>query len=89
MRGDKEGLPRAVIIITLRAHAQQGVKQSCWSVCLSVDKNIDNTNNQLKCAIIRSEKGTITTFEFFFDSHSTDSMIYNLLELQMQSFLLS
>ena len=53
------------------------------SVCPSVDKNIENTNNQMKCAIY-SEKGSITTFELFFEGHSTDSMIYNLWELQIQ-----
>ena len=49
-------------------------------VCLSVDKNIENTNNQLKYAVIRSEKGTITTFELFFEGHNVDSAIYDLLE---------
>ena len=43
-------------------------------VCLSVrDKNIENTNNQLKYAVIRSEKGTITTFSLFLEGHSTDA----------------
>ena len=59
------------------------------SVCLSVDKNIENSNNQLKYAVIRSEKDTITTFELFFEGHSIDSAIYNLLDLQIQSFLIS
>ena len=40
---------------------------------MSADKNIENSNNQLKYAIIRSEKGTITMFEVFFEGHSTDS----------------
>ena len=40
-----------------------------------VDRNIENTNNQLKFAVIRSEKGTITTFELFLESHSADSAI--------------
>ena len=54
-------------------------------VCLSVrDKNIENTNYQLKYVVIRSEKGTMTTFELFFEGHSTDSMIYDLWELQIQ-----
>ena len=72
-------------------HAQQGVKQSCLSVYLSVrePKNIENTNNQLKYAVIRSENGTITAFELFFEGHSTDSAIYDLLELRTQSFLIS
>ena len=61
----------------------------CPSVCLSVDKNIENTNNQLKYAVIRSEKGTITAFELFFEGHSTDSAIYDFLQLQVQSFLIS
>ena len=45
------GLNTVPTIITLHVHAQQGDKQSgcCLSVCLSVrDKNIENTNNQLK-----------------------------------------
>ena len=53
------------------------------SVCPSVDKKIDNTNNQMKCAIC-SEKGSITTFELFFEGYSTDSVIYDLWELQIQ-----
>ena len=61
----------------------------CPSVCPSVDKNIENSHNQLKCAVIRSEKGTITTFELFFERHSADSTIYDLWELQIQSFLIS
>ena len=48
-------------------------------VCESMDKNIENTNNQLKYVVIRSEKGTITTFELFLEGHSTDSAIYDLL----------
>ena len=48
-------------------------------VSLSVrDKNIENTNNQLKYAVIRSEKGTITTFELFLEGYSA---IYDLWEL--------
>ena len=39
-------------------------------VCLSVDKNIENTNNQLKYAVSRSEKGTIM-FELFLEGHSS------------------
>ena len=54
-----------------------------------MDKNIENTNNQLKYADIRSEKGTITTFELFFEGHSADSTIYDLLQLQIQSFSIS
>ena len=58
-------------------------------VCLSIrDKNIENTNNQLKYAVILSEKGTIT-FELLFEGHSADSAIYDLWELQIQSFLIS
>ena len=34
-------------------------------VCPSVDKNIENTNNQLKYVVICSEKGIITMFELF------------------------
>ena len=81
-------------LIAPRAHAQEGVKQLC---CLSVcpwAKNIENTNNQLKyvviCSVvICSEKGTITTFELFFEGHSADSAIYHLWKLQIQSFLIS
>ena len=42
-----------------------------------MDRNIENTNNQMKYAVIRSEKGTTTTFELFFEGHSTDSTIYS------------
>ena len=59
------------------------------SVCPSVDKNIENTNNQLKYMVTCSKKGSITIFELFFEGHSTDSVINNLLELQIQSFLIS
>ena len=61
----------------------------CPSVCLSVDKNIENTYNQLKYAVIRSEKCTITMFELSFEGHSADRAIYDLWELQIQSFLIS
>ena len=61
---------------------------SVQSVRLSMDK-ILKTNNQLKYAVIRSEKGTITRFELFFEGHSADSVIDHLLELQIQSFLIS
>ena len=53
----------------------------CLSVCLSVcpwTKKIENSNNQLKYAVIRSKKGTITTFELFFEDHSAVSVIYDL-----------
>ena len=59
------------------------------SVSLFVDKNIENSNNQVKYAVICSKKGTITTFELLFEGHSTDSTIYDILELQIQSFLTS
>ena len=68
-------------IISPHAHAQQGVKQSHCLVCLYVDKKI---LKQLKYAVIRSEKGTITTFELFFECHSTDSAIYDLWKLKIQ-----
>ena len=71
---------------------QQGVKRvdACPSVCLSVDKNIERkTNNQLKYVVIHSEKGTITTFELFLEGYNADSAIYDLLDLQIQSFLIS
>ena len=59
------------------------------SISPLVDKNIENTNNQLKYVVIRSKKGSITTFELFFEGHSTDSVIYNIWELQIKSFLIS
>ena len=48
----------------------------CLSVCLSIDQKI---LKQLKYMVIRSEKGTITTFELFFEG---DSAIYDIWELQ-------
>ena len=57
----------------------------CPSVCLSVDKNIENTNTQLKCVVIRSEKGTITTFELFLEGHGADSAIYDLKSCSCKS----
>ena len=48
-----------------------------------MDKNIENSNNQLKYIVILPEKGT-TTFELFLEGHSTDSAIYDRLELQIQ-----
>ena len=66
---------------------QQGVKQSCClSVCLSVDKVI---LKHLKYTVICSEKGTITTFVLFCEGHSDDSVLYDLLELHILSFLIS
>ena len=56
------------------------------SVCLSVDQKI---LKRLKCVAICSEKGTITTFELFLEGHSTDSAVYDLWELQMQSLFIS
>ena len=56
-------------------------------VCPSVDKNIENANNQLKYAVIYSKKGVITTFELFFEGHSADSAKYDLLKHQIQSFM--
>ena len=46
-------------------------------VCLSMYKIL----KQLKYEVIHSEKGTITTFELFFEGHSAYSVIYNLWEL--------
>ena len=54
-----------------------------------MDQNIENSNNQLKYAVIHSEKGIITMFELLFEGHSADSMIYDLLELQIEAFLIS
>ena len=34
----------------------------------------ENSNNQLKYEVIRSEKGTITTLEIFFEGHSADTI---------------
>ena len=48
------------------------------SVCPSVDKNIENTNNQLKYMVTLSKKGSITIFELFFEGHSSDSVINDL-----------
>ena len=63
---------------------------NCVDVCLSIcGQNIENTNIQLKYVVIHSEKGSITMFELFFEGHSTDSVIYDLWELQIQSFLIS
>ena len=56
-------------------------------VCLSVRGQ--KILKQLKYAVIRSEKGTIITFELFFEGHSADSGIYDLWELQTQLFLIS
>ena len=43
---------------------------NCVDVCLSIrDKNIKNTNNQLKYTVIRSKKGTLTAFELFLEGH--------------------
>ena len=51
------------------------------SVCPG--QNIENTNNQRKYAVIRSENYT-TTFRLFLEGHSA---IYNLWDLLFQSFL--
>ena len=37
------------------------------SACPFVDKNIENTNNQLKYLVIHSKNGSITTFELLFN----------------------
>ena len=42
----------------------------------------------MKYAVIHSEKGTIT-FKLLFEGHITDSTIYDIWELQIQSFLIS
>ena len=53
----------------------------------SVDKEI---LKQLKYAVIHSEKVIMCiTFELLFEGHITDSEIYDLWELQIQSFLIS
>ena len=56
----------------------------CLSLCPSVDQNI---NNQLKYTVICFENGTVTTFELIFEGHN--AVIYDLWELQIQSFLIS
>ena len=83
-------IPTFCSMFTPHAHVQQGLSNRV-DVCLSVRRwtKILKTNNQLKYSIIRSENGTITTFELLFEGHSTDSTIYNLLELQILSFLIS
>ena len=73
-------------LFTPHVHAQQRVKQSpCLSVCLSVCLSLRGPKilKQLKYAVIRSEKGTITIFELFFQGHNADSTIYDLWELQI------
>ena len=54
-----------------------------------VNANSYKILKQLKYVIIHSQKGTTTMFELFFEGHNVDSAIYNLLELQIQSFLIS
>ena len=54
------------------------------SVSLSVDKKFETA----EIVVIHSEKGTIATLELFFEGHSADSRIDDLLELQIQSFLI-
>ena len=58
-------------------------------ICLSIEKYIENTNNQLKNDVIRSEKGTITMFGLFVEGHSAGTTTYDFWELQTQSFLIS
>ena len=67
----------SLLLITPHVCAARG----CLSVCY---KNIENTSNKLKYMVIHSEKGTITTFELFWEGHSA---MYDLLQLQIQSFL--
>ena len=55
------------------------------SICQWTKKILE----QMKYAVICSEKGTIATFELVFEGHSADSAIYDLWELQIQSFLIS
>ena len=55
-------------------------------VHLSMDKEI---LKQLKYMVICSEKGTITTFSLLWEGHSVDSVIYDLLDMQTLSFLIS
>ena len=52
------------------AYAARGEAIVLMSFCPLVDKNIENINNQLKYVVIRSKKGSITTFELFFEGHS-------------------
>ena len=51
-------------------------------------KTIGNANNQLKYLLICSKKVSITTFELFFEDRSANSTIYDMWELQIQSFLI-
>ena len=78
------------MVITLSVHAQQGVKQShCLSVCRSFcgQRNIETADIHVRCYLL--QKGTIRMFALFWEGHSADSVIYNLLELQIPSFLIS
>ena len=60
-----------------RMRVQQGVKQSR---CLSVrgQRNIEKAEIHGYSPL----KGYYTTFVLFWEGHSADSVIYNLLELQ-------
>ena len=65
------------VIISLHAHAQQGVKQLRF---LSLGMSVRGTKEieQLYYVVIHSEKGTITTFELFFEGHRANSVICDL-----------
>ena len=66
------------------------MQSRCLSVasCVRGQRNIETAEIRL-CgyAVIRSEKSTITTFALVWEGDY--SMIYDLLELQIQSFLIS
>ena len=65
----------------MRSNASKGLSNRLY-VCPSVRPKI------LKTAVIHSEKGPITTLQLFLEGYGADSAIYDLLELQIQSFLI-
>ena len=60
----------------------------CQSVCLSASQSVMDKEivKQLRYAVIHSEKGT-KTFALFWEGHSADSAIHDLLKLQTLHFL--
>ena len=70
-------------------HMRSKVLSNRVDVCLCLSVRGQKVSKQLKYAVIRSEKRTITTFELLFEGHSTDSVVYDLWEPQIQSFLIS
>ena len=62
---------------------------SAGHTSIVLGQNVENANNQLNCAVICPENGTITMFEPFFEGHSTDSVMYDLWDIHIQSLLIS